>query len=116
MVGNLDDISLQIGRMQSTMEEGTRQRDALFRKFDALDDKQTELLGLVRAMMTEHKALEVKHEILAQHARHDIDPHIASWREAKARAVAVFTLLAALGSSVGFGASSLFKSLFGGGN
>ncbi len=96
MSDNLDQISLQIGRIQSTLEEGTRQREALFRKLDLLGDNMSEVKGAVRSVSERHDALKSK--VDAQ-----VMPAIEDMKAMKSRGLGIMAgvALAAGGASAG---------------
>ncbi len=60
MSGELDQISMQIGRILSTQEEANRVREALFRKIDSLADNMTEVKGVIKAVSDGHSELKAK--------------------------------------------------------
>jgi hypothetical protein len=101
MSGDFDQISLQVGRILSAVEEGGRQRDAMFRKLDGLGDKISEVKGALQSVTDSHTALKTKVET-------QIIPAIEDIKATKARA---YGLLAGVAMLAGGASAGLTKAV-----
>ena len=101
-MAELHEISLEIGALKAQVGEGNRQREAQFRKLDAIDDKLSRLSGqitlLTDQIMTIRKELD-----------DDIRPTIASFKTDRAKALGILFAIGALGG----GAAEVFRRMAG---
>jgi hypothetical protein len=104
MSGDLDQISLQIGRIQSVLEEGTRQRDAMFRKLDTMADRLSEVGGRVAMVADGHANLKAKID-------GQIIPAIDDMKSLKAKGLGVLAAIGLLAGGAGSGITKILAKL-----
>jgi len=100
----LNNFSVQIGSLLSESREATRQRVAMFKKLDIINDKQIELRGAISVLTDQHLAIK-------KHIDENIMPTIDDYKALKNQGIGVLGIIAILGGTAAIGISKLLNIL-----
>ncbi len=106
MAGDLDQISMQIGRILSNNEESGRVREAMFRKLDEIGEKLTMVKGAVETVALSHTQLQAKVE-------GKVMPAIEEMKALKQRGIGIITAVGVLAGGASAGATKIIGKLLG---
>lgn len=100
-------VFMMLGEMSSQLQEGARQRDAMFKKLDTMDEKITKNAGALELVQSAQTSLQAKVE-------KEVMPVIAAVKDAKAKGIGLMIGIGLSGGTVGAIASKALAKITGG--
>lgn len=101
MADDLDQLSRLLGRIESDMAEGARQREALFKKLDGIETMMHEQNGAARVLAAQVAELAKDHVDLVKMIDEDIKPTVEDYKGLKNKGLGMIGLIGILSSGGG---------------
>lgn len=108
-MGDLDEISLTLGKLLNGQEEAVRKQEAIFRNIDEIKGAMSEIKGSVATVTAGHTALKVDVD-------ENVKPHIEDFKKTKQRGIGLMAGVGLGGGASGATIATLLGKWIGGGS